>query len=149
CNLSAINLSRFYDEEKHDVAWDELAKVTRWSVRFLDNVIDRTPYHFAENEANQKKERRIGLGSMGLAELMIKLQIRYGSAESLQFLDRLYGFIAKEAYLASAEIAGEKGSFGAFETEPFLQSGFMKHITSEFPEVEQAIREHGMRNVTV
>lgn len=55
CNLSAMNLSKFYDEEKHDVAWDELAVTTRYSVRFLDNVIDRTPYHFEENEANQKK----------------------------------------------------------------------------------------------
>jgi len=149
CNLSAINLSKFYDEERDDVAWDELAKVTRWSVRFLDNVIDRTPYHFEENEANQKKERRIGLGSMGLAELMIKLKVRYGSPESLQFLDKLYGFIAKEAYLASAEIAGEKGSFEAFDEELFLQSGFMKNMIAEFPEVEAAIRATGMRNVTV
>ncbi|MGO4538372.1 adenosylcobalamin-dependent ribonucleoside-diphosphate reductase [Paenibacillus sp. 2TAB19] len=149
CNLSAINLSRFYDEEKDDVAWDELAKVTRWSVRFLDNVIDTTPYHFEENEKNQKLERRIGLGTMGLAELMIKLRIRYGSPESLQFLDRLYGFIARESYLASADIAGEKGSFQAFETEPFLQSGFMRNMTEQFPEVGQAIKDNGMRNVTV
>jgi len=149
CNLSAINLSKFYDEASDDVAWDELAKVTRWSVRFLDNVIDRTPYHFEENELNQKKERRIGLGSMGLAELMIKLKVRYGSPESLQFLDKLYGFIAKEAYLASAEIAGEKGSFEAFDAELFLQSGFMKNLIVEFPEVEEAIRATGMRNVTV
>lgn len=149
CNLSAINLSKFYDEAKHDVAWEELAQVTRWSVRFLDNVIDCTPYHFAENEANQKKERRIGLGSMGLAELMIKLNIRYGSAESLDFLDKLYGFIAREAYLASADIAVEKGSFGAFDEELFLQSGFMQQMIAQFPEVEQAIRAKGMRNVTV
>ncbi|GIP16770.1 hypothetical protein J40TS1_24120 [Paenibacillus montaniterrae] len=149
CNLSALNLSKFYDDEQHDVAWNELAKVTRWSVRFLDNVIDRTPYHFAENEQNQKKERRIGLGSMGLAELMIKLNIRYGSPQSLQFLDKLYGFIAREAYLASAEIAGEKGSFQAFDADLFLQSGFMKNMIAQFPEVEQAIRAAGMRNVTV
>ncbi|WP_337098518.1 adenosylcobalamin-dependent ribonucleoside-diphosphate reductase [Paenibacillus sp. YIM B09110] len=149
CNLSAINLSRFYDEEKDDVAWDELAKVTRWSVRFLDNVIDTTPYHFEENEKNQKLERRIGLGTMGLAELMIKLRIRYGSPESLQFLDKLYGFMARESYLASSDIAGEKGSFQAFESEPFLQSGFMRNMTEQFPEVGQAIKNNGMRNVTV
>jgi ribonucleoside-diphosphate reductase alpha chain len=149
CNLSAINLSRFYDEEKDEVAWDELAKVTRWSVRFLDNVIDTTPYHFEENERNQKLERRIGLGTMGLAELMIKLRIRYGSPESLQFLDKLYGFMARESYLASADIAGEKGSFGAFESEPFLQSGFMRNMTEQFPEVGHAIKDNGMRNVTV
>lgn len=149
CNLSAVNLSKFYDEKNHDVDWEDLATTTRYSVRFLDNVIDKTPYHFPENEANQKKERRVGLGTMGLAELMIKLNIRYGSPESLEFLDKLYGFMAREAYLASAEIAGEKGSFLAFDTEKYLMSGFMKNIVEAYPEVAEAIREHGMRNVTV
>jgi ribonucleoside-diphosphate reductase alpha chain len=149
CNLSAVNLSKFYDAENHDVDWADLATTTRYSVRFLDNVIDKTPYHFPENEANQKLERRVGLGTMGLAELMIKLNIRYGSPESLEFLDKLYGFMAREAYLASAEIAGEKGSFQAFDTDKYLQSGFMKNITGVYPEVGESIRKHGMRNVTV
>ncbi|WP_027091512.1 adenosylcobalamin-dependent ribonucleoside-diphosphate reductase [Cohnella thermotolerans] len=149
CNLSAINLSRFYDADKHDVAWDELARVVRYSVRFLDNVIDKTPYHFPENEANQKKERRVGLGTMGLAELMIRLEIRYGSPDSIEFLDKLYGFIAREAYLSSTEIAAEKGSFQAFDAEKFLQSGFMKNMTKVYPEVADAVRKRGMRNVTV
>lgn len=149
CNLSAINLSKFYDEEKHDVAWEELSKTVRYSVRFLDNVIDKTPYHFEENRINQQAERRVGLGTMGLAELMIRLGIRYGSPESLEFLDRLYGFMAKESYIASAEIAGEKGSFKQYDYEKFLQSGFMKNMLSEFPEVGAAIKKHGMRNVTV
>lgn len=149
CNLSAMNLSKFYDEANHDVAWDELATTTRYSVRFLDNVIDRTPYHFEENELNQKKERRVGLGTMGLAELMIKLNIRYGSPESLEFLDKLYGFIAREAYLASADIAEEKGSFQAFDAELYLQSGFMKNMTEVYPEVTEAVRKKGARNVTV
>ncbi len=126
-----------------------LLKVTRWSVRFLDNVIDATPYHFEENERNQKKERRIGLGTMGLAELMIKLEIRYGSPESLVFLDKLYGFMAKEAYLASTEIAAEKGSFQAFEADKYVQSGFMKNLISAYPEIGDAVTKHGMRNVTV
>lgn len=149
CNLSAINLSKFYDEAAHDVDWADLGRTTRYSVRFLDNVIDKTPYHFPENEANQKKERRVGLGTMGLAELMIKLNIRYGSPESLEFLDKLYGFMAREAYLASADIAGEKGSFQAFDADKYLLSGFMKNITEVYPEVGEAIIEKGMRNVTV
>ncbi|WP_246246168.1 adenosylcobalamin-dependent ribonucleoside-diphosphate reductase [Paenibacillus lemnae] len=149
CNLSAMNLSKFYDEHNHDVAWDDLAETTRFSVRFLDNVIDTTPYHFPENEANQKNERRVGLGTMGLAELMIKLNIRYGSPESMEFLDKLYGFIAREAYLASADIAEEKGSFQAFDAELYLQSGFMKNMVETYPEVGQAVRSKGARNVTV
>ncbi|WP_243735285.1 adenosylcobalamin-dependent ribonucleoside-diphosphate reductase [Paenibacillus turpanensis] len=149
CNLSAINLSKFYDAENHDVAWEDLAKTVQYSVRFLDNVIDKTPYHFEENQKNQTSERRVGLGSMGLAELMIKLEIRYGSPESLEFLDKLYGFMAKEAYVASANIAGEKGSFTQFDYEKFMQSGFMKNIVKEFPEVGTSIKKNGMRNVTV
>ena len=149
CNLSAINLSKFYDEASHDVAWQELAETTRISARFLDNVIDATPYHFEENQKNQQRERRVGLGTMGLAELMIKLRIRYGSPESLEFLDKLYGFIAKEAYLASADIAAEKGAFPAFEVEPYLQSGFMKNLVGTYPEVGEAIRKQGVRNVTL
>ncbi|NBI31200.1 adenosylcobalamin-dependent ribonucleoside-diphosphate reductase [Chengkuizengella sp. YPA3-1-1] len=149
CNLSAVNLSKFYDEENDDVNWDELGKVVRYSTRFLDNVIDTTPYHFEENEQNQKGERRVGLGTMGLAELMIKLKIRYGSPESLEFLDKIYGFMAKEAYLASSEIAGEKGSFTHFIEDKFLQSGFMKDMVDVFPEVGESIKENGMRNVTV
>ncbi|WP_091017476.1 MULTISPECIES: adenosylcobalamin-dependent ribonucleoside-diphosphate reductase [Paenibacillus] len=149
CNLSAINLSKFYDETNHDVAWDELAETTRISARFLDNVIDATPYHFEENRLNQQRERRVGLGTMGLAELMIKLRIRYGSPESLEFLDKLYGFMAKEAYLASTEIAAEKGAFPAFEAEPYLQSGFMKNMVARYPEVGEAIRKQGIRNVTL
>ena len=149
CNLSAINLSRFYDSESHDVNWTELAQVTRWAVRFLDNVIEATPYHFPQNEANQKKERRIGLGTMGLAELMIHLKIRYGSEESLDFLDRLYGFMAREAYLASTEIAAEKGSFPAFDPDKYLESGFMRVLTKVYPEVGEAVRGRGIRNVTL
>jgi ribonucleoside-diphosphate reductase alpha chain len=149
CNLSAVNLSKFYDEENHDVDWDDLGKVVRYSTRFLDNVIDKTPYHFEENRINQQGERRVGLGTMGLAELMIKLKIRYGSPESLVFLDKIYGFMAKEAYLASADIAEEKGSFTHFIEDKFLQSGFMKNMTKVFPEVGAAIQKKGMRNVTV
>ncbi|ASS64936.1 MULTISPECIES: adenosylcobalamin-dependent ribonucleoside-diphosphate reductase [unclassified Paenibacillus] len=149
CNLSAINLSKFYDEEKHDVDWEDLGRVVHWSIRFLDNVIDKTPYHFEQNERNQKKERRVGLGTMGLAELMIRLGIRYGSPESLEFLDSLYRFIAREAYLASSDLAAEKGSFPAFNAELHLQSGFMKEMVSAFPEVAEAVRSRGIRNVTL
>jgi len=149
CNLSAINLAKFYDTDRNDVAWDELARVVRYAVRFLDNVIDKTPYHFPENEANQKNERRVGLGTMGLAELLIRLGIRYGSPESLQFLDKLYGFIAREAYLASADLAEEKGPFPRFDAEKFLQSGFMRNMVAVYPEVGEAVRRKGIRNVTL
>lgn len=144
CNLSSINLAKFVKDG--DVDWDGLGETIEISVRFLDNVIDLTPYHFKENEENQRNERRIGLGSMGLAELLIKLNIRYGSKESLEFLDKLYNFIAKRSYIASTNIAKEKGSFPMFDQEKFLQSKFVEQFDDE---VKGAIIEKGMRNVTV
>lgn len=146
CNLSALNLSKFVNEQEGDVKWGDLGEAVRISVRFLDNVIDLTPYHFPENEKNQKNERRVGLGTMGLAEMLIKLKIRYGSPESIRFLDKLYKFIAHEAYLSSTEIAAEKGSFPKFEVEKHLQGQFIQQFDEE---VKQAIAKNGIRNVTL
>ena len=149
CNLGAINLGRFARDGgagQEGVAWDELATAVRYAVRFLDDVVDATPYFFAENEDRQRRERRIGLGTMGLAELLIRLGLRYGSEESLSFLDRLYRTIAVEAYHATAELAAEKGSFPAFEADGYLGSGFMRGMPEE---VRAAIRTCGARNVTL
>ena len=146
CNLGAINLARFYDADKCDVAWDDLRQAVRYAVRFLDNVIDSTPYFFPENEAVQQSERRIGLGTMGIAELMIRLGIRYGSDESVEFIDRLYELIATETYEASIELAKEKGAFPNFDAEKFLESGYMQQMPER---IRQKIAEHGIRNVTL
>ena len=144
CNLGAINLSKFVSDG--DVAWDDLGKAVRYAVRFLDNVIDATPYFFDENYAQQKAERRVGLNTMGLAEMLIRLGIRYGSDESVQFIDRLYRFISRESYHASADIAAEKGAFPMFDSEKFLQSGYMQNMPED---VREAVREKGARNVTL
>ncbi|HEY8341921.1 MAG TPA: adenosylcobalamin-dependent ribonucleoside-diphosphate reductase [Calditerricola sp.] len=144
CNLGHINLAKFVKDGEVD--WETLGECVRYAVRFLDNVIDITPYHFKENEENQKGERRIGLGTMGLAEMLIRLKIRYGSEECLAFLDKLYHFIAREAYLASTEIAAEKGPFPKFDAEKFLQSRFVQQFEDD---VKEAIRTRGIRNVTL
>src|SRR3990167_691099 len=125
CNLGHVNLARFANQAGTDVQWDDLGRTVRYAVRFLDNVIDGTMYFFEENERQQKSERRIGMGTIGLAELLIRLGIRYGSAESALFMDKLFKFIAVEAYKMSSEIAQEKGSFSQFDADKFLQSGFM------------------------
>jgi ribonucleoside-diphosphate reductase alpha chain len=109
CNLGALNLAKFVTNGQVD--WPDLGRAVRYAIRFLDDVIDSTPYFFKENEQQQLSERRVGLGTMGLAEMMIRLKIRYGSPQSVEFLDQLYKFIAAEAYLASADYAAEKGSF--------------------------------------
>lgn len=144
CNLGSINLARFVSNGK--VLWDDLKKTIHYSVRFLDDVIDDTPYFFDENKNQQQSERRIGLGTMGLAEMMIRMKIGYGSDESIKFLDKLYKFICVESYAASTDIAAEKGSFPLFDAEKFLESGFMKQMPEE---IREAVRTKGIRNVTL
>lgn len=146
CTLGHINLAAFYNDATHEVDWDALRVTVRMGTRFLDDIVDATPYFFDQNYENQQKERRIGLGTMGLGELLIRLGLRYGSPESIEFIEKLYQFIATEAYLYDVELAKEKGAFPAFDAEKYLQSGFMQRMPER---VREAIREHGTRNVTI
>jgi ribonucleoside-diphosphate reductase alpha chain len=146
CNLGALNLANFYDESTGDVAWDDLHQASRYATRFLDNVIDSTPYFFEQNRKTQLSERRIGLGTMGVAELMIKCKVRYGSDESVEFIEKVYKAITVAAYETSIELAAEKGSFPQFEAEKFLESGFMQQMPQD---VRDKVTKHGIRNVTL
>ena len=146
CNLGAINLSKFYDEGAHDVAWDELRRTVAYATRFLDNVIDTTPYFFEENRKVQMSERRVGLGTMGIAELMLRLGVRYGSDESVAVIDDIYRTIAVTAYETSSDLAREKGAFPMFDAEKFLESGFMQAMPAD---AREKIRRDGVRNVTL
>lgn len=144
CNLGSINLSRFVEDKV--VLWDSLGRTVRSAVRFLDDVIDDTPYFYEENKARQQSERRIGLGTMGLADMLIKLELPYGSDESIDFIDKLYRFICIEAYTSSAHLAAEKGPFPLFDAEKFLQSGFMKGMPED---IRALVAKQGVRNVTL
>ena len=146
CNLGAINLAKFYDEAQHDVDWDNLDVAVRYATRFLDNIIDSTPYFFDENRQQQLGERRVGLNNMGLAELMIRLGIRYGSDELVAFIDKLYGFMTRATYETSIELAQERGAFPMFEADKFLQSGFMQTMPDD---LRENVRQNGIRNVTL
>ena len=146
CNLGAVNLACFYDDARHDVDWDGLRRAVAYATRFLDNVIDTTPYFFAENERVQKSERRVGLGTMGIAELMLKLGIRYGNDESVAFIDKVYKLIAVTAYETSSDLAREKGAFPEFAAEPFLASGYMRGMPKA---LRNKVQRDGMRNVTL
>lgn len=153
CNLGHLALNNFVfktgeDEVGpiYDFDWDALKESARLLVRFLDNVIDLTPYIFEENEHNQKGERRVGCGTLGLAEVLIRLRLKFGDEEANKFVDKLYKTIAVESYLSSADLAEEKGSFSFFEADKFLESGFMKKMPEE---VINAIKEKGIRNVTL
>lgn len=150
CTLGAIDLSKFvkYDTLRGEdsVDWFALSDAIHTAVRFLDNVIDVNQYHSPEIEKTHKGNRRIGLGHMGLGEMLIRLKIRYGSQDSVDFIDRLGSFFAREAYLASSLLAKEKGSFPEFDAELYLKSGFVKTLPAV---VQHSIRTNGMRNVCV
>ncbi|KKQ38893.1 MAG: Ribonucleoside-diphosphate reductase [Candidatus Roizmanbacteria bacterium GW2011_GWA2_37_7] len=113
CNLGSINLSALVKGYKIDQAgefdFDLLRETVRIAVRLQDNVIDMDPYVFPGIRKTQLEgERRIGLGTMGLGDSLIKLHIRYGSPESIRFIDKVYKLIAHEAYCASSDYAKEK-----------------------------------------
>jgi ribonucleoside-diphosphate reductase alpha chain len=146
CNLGHINLSRFAVGPigHSEVNWEDLKRTIHGGVRFLDNIIDITPYFFEENEKIQKAERRIGLGTLGLGEMLIRLGIPYGNDQCVEFIDRLYQFIATEAYLASIDLAKERGSFPKFEAEKYVKSKYIQGLPAE---VIAAIEAHGIRNV--
>ncbi len=144
CNLGSLGLPAFLRQGKLD--WELLGEVIRVAVRFLDNVIDASSYIYEENRASQMEARRVGLGTQGLAHLLLRLGIRYGSQESLEFLEELYRYIMLKAYEASVELAREKGPFGAFDPEKFLQGEFIRRLPEE---LREAIRRHGIRNATL
>lgn len=149
CNLGHYVLPRFFDAAENNINWDDLARAVKASVRLQDNIIDYTKYFLEENEKTQLSERRIGIGSMGLGTLLIKMGLRYGSDEGNEFIDSLYKFIAYHQYSASMDIAKEKGSFPQYEYDKHIQSGFMKHLLKAFPELKDKLKTHGIRNVTV
>ena len=144
CNLGSINLSQFVKNKK--VLYEDLGRAVRAAVRFLDDVIDDTPYFFEENKQQQLSERRIGLGTMGLADMLIKMELGYGSDASLTFIEELYKFICIEAYSESSDLAKEKGSFPLFDAEKLLMSGFMQQMPES---LREKVRSQGLRNVTL
>ncbi len=142
CNLGAINLSAFVSEQG---VFDRegLGATVRTAIRFLDNVVDGTPYFFKENEEAQMKIRRTGLGTMGLADSLIKAKIRYGSDEAVTWVEDVYKVIRDESYRASAEIAAEKGVFPAYDRDKFMQGSFVQRLSED---VKETIKENGIRN---
>ena len=142
CNLTSINLSALVRDGKID--YQELAEIAQVGVRFQDDIIDADSYVFPQIEETQKNgERRIGLGTMGLGDALIKMKIRYGSPLSIRVIDKIYSTIRNAAYEVSAEIAKEKGAFPKFEAKKYLKGYFIKQL----PEAIKAkIKKWGIRN---
>jgi len=117
CNLGSINLAKMLQTSNRaaEIDYPKLAKTVKIAVRFLDNVIDVNKFPLPEIGEMTKKSRKIGLGVMGFADMLIQLGIPYNSEEALQVATNIMRFISDEAYKASAELAKERGVFPAFE----------------------------------
>jgi len=113
CNLGSINLSRMVVDGK--INWDKLRETVHNAVHFLDNVIDANRYPLPEIEKVTRANRKIGLGVMGFADMLIKLRVRYDSEEGLTLAEQIMRFIDEEAHKKSEEIAERRGSFPNFE----------------------------------
>jgi len=112
CNLGSINLGRFVKAKVID--YDRLEYVIKLAVRFLDNVIDMNRYPITQIETKTKLTRKIGLGVMGFADLLIKMGINYDTDEAVQLAHKVMGFIHKRAIEASTELADVRGVFPAY-----------------------------------
>src|SRR5690606_20259498 len=141
CNLAAVNLAEMADKENKSVNYEKLKETVRIGVRMQDNVIDATPYFLEENKKQALGERRVGLGVMGLSDLLIYCEKEYGSKEGNVLIDKVFETIATSAYKASIKLAEEKGSFPFLTGEnpeetnrlrkAFTETGFMKKMPED------------------
>ncbi|XXK34965.1 adenosylcobalamin-dependent ribonucleoside-diphosphate reductase [Rhodobacteraceae bacterium nBUS_22] len=146
CLLGSVNLARLVENPFDDAAQlDEaaLADLVGTAVRMMDNVVDASNFPLEAQAQEARAKRRIGLGVTGLADALLMVGQRYGSDEAVKQTEDWLHQIARAAYLASVQLAKEKGAFPLFEAKPFLASGAMEKMDSD---VRDAIRKDGIRN---
>ena len=146
CLLGSINMARLVSKPFAKGAnLDEagMADLVATAVRMMDNVVDASRFPLEAQRREAEAKRRIGLGVTGLADALLMVGLRYGSEEAAAQTETWMHQIARAAYLASVELAKEKGSFPLFDAEGYLASGAMQQMDAD---VRDAIAEHGIRN---
>ena len=146
CLLGSINLARlvaqpFQEGAKLDLA--ELDRLVRTAVRMMDNTVDASGFPLEAQAREAEAKRRIGLGVTGLADALLMVGQRYGSDEAAAQTEEWLRQIARSAYLASVDLAKEKGAFPLFDRDKYLASGTMQAMDED---VRAAVAEHGIRN---
>ena len=147
CDLGSINLTPFVKDPFSDKAkfdFEAFGKVVDAAIRMLDNVLDVTHWPIKEQEKEAQSKRRVGLGFTGLGDTLIMLQLRYDTPEARQTATRISEFMRNRAYLASVELAVERGAFPLFNADLYLSGG---NFASRLPaDIKDKIRKHGIRN---
>lgn len=148
CNLASINLAALVKGDGTDgpgkFDFKALAHIARLGVRFLDNIIDMDTYFFEGIKQTQLQgERRIGLGTIGLGDALIKMHLRYGSPESLKMIEKIYKSIRDNAYDSSAEVAKAKKPFPKFDKKLYTEGAYVRTLPK--PIVDK-IKKYGIRN---
>ncbi len=127
CNLGSINLSRLV--EKGELSWDRLGGLVKMGVRFLDDVIDMNRFPLSQIEEETKRNRKIGLGVMGFAEMLIGLDVSYNSTEAVALAEQVMKYISELGREESARLAEERGSFPVFEQSRLAKGSSMRNST--------------------
>ncbi|MDK2900882.1 MAG: ribonucleoside-diphosphate reductase alpha chain [Thermosipho sp. (in: thermotogales)] len=154
CNLGSIDVAKFVTDDGQ-VDWDALEDTVRLAVRFLDNVIDVNVFPLEKITNAVRNSRRLGLGIMGFADLLYKLDIPYNSEEGRQFAADLMGFMALHGHDESNKLGREKGSFPLFEKSKFFKEEefvpFAMGMSKYDEDIKKVMRESkkGKRNVAV
>jgi len=146
CNLGAINLPAFWDPKLNQLDWFGMRDAVVTAVKMLNRVIDKSPDINQHIGDVQRQVRRIGLGTMGLADLLILNRMKYGSEESLDYARAVYEYIRDTAYMASVDLASNEGSAPGLQRNEFIQGTFIKRMPQY---IHKKILEHGIRNLTL
>ena len=147
CNLGALNLERFVDQDGN-FDFDGFKETTAVGARFLDNVIDYNLDRHAleEQKQNAKNDRRVGLGILGLGDMLVKMGIKYDSDEALETIGKIMEIHRDTAYETSTELAKEKGQFPNFDWDGYSQSLFVQDLPKK---LQNKIKKNGVRNCTL
>jgi ribonucleoside-diphosphate reductase alpha chain len=146
CLLGSINMARliinpFADDARLDEK--DLFELVATAVRMMDNVVDVSRFPLPQQQAEAKAKRRIGLGVTGLADALLMLRLTYGTEEAAAQVETWMRQIQHAAYWASVQLAKEKGAFPLFDAEKYLASPTIQDLDQD---LQEAIREHGIRN---
>tara|TARA_Y100001970_G_scaffold16440_1_gene18499 strand:- start:1122 stop:3647 length:2526 start_codon:yes stop_codon:yes gene_type:complete len=152
CNLGSINLSRFVNDgftPQASIDWDQLAESTETLVRFLDNVVTwNEDLNALEKQRQAASEtRRLGLGVMGIADMLNQLGVAYDSEQGTIMIEKVMEYITNAAYQASSFIAKEKAPSPIFDEKSYMECPFVKEALSE--QTHNMIRKNGLRNIAI